>query len=408
YQYFFQSITFFVPIITICTLCILRKDKVDAREALLGLTLSLALNGVITNTIKIMVGRPRPDFFWRCYPNGIRTKDLECDGNPDVIMEGRKSFPSGHSSWAFSGLAYLSLYLCGKLHCFHGHGRGQGWRVCASLAPILGALAMALTRYSDYKHHWQGSGDNTCNAAGDDSDGGDDNGDGDDDDGDEDDVEVVMMMKMMMVMEMMVMMMVMMVLEMMMVKMLMMVVVEMMVMMMVVEMMMVMMMVLEMMMVKMLMMVVVEMMEMMMVMMVLEMMMVMVKMLMMVVVEMMVDGDDDGGVDGVGDDDGEDDDGDDGGDDGVGDDDGEDDDGGDDDGGVVDDDDITIGSILGLSIAITCYRQYYPALNKPHCDLPYTAFVPLKHIDEHGHSVLPLLASDVNKSNFHPAITKHL
>ncbi|XP_020912706.2 phospholipid phosphatase 5 [Exaiptasia diaphana] len=220
------SITFFVPLITICILCALRRDKVDAREALLGLSLSLALNGVITNTIKLMVGRPRPDFFWRCYPNGVPTKDLQCDGDPDTIIEGRKSFPSGHSSWAFSGLAYLSLYLCGKLHCFHGHGRGQGWRLCASLAPVLSALAMALTRYSDYKHHWQ---------------------------------------------------------------------------------------------------------------------------------------------------------------------------------------DITIGSILGLTIAIICYRQYYPALNKPHCDLPYTAFVPLKHIDDnHTQAILPLLASDANKSNFHPAITKHL
>ncbi|XP_031567000.1 phospholipid phosphatase 5-like [Actinia tenebrosa] len=220
------SIAIILPTIVICVLTTLRKDKVDAREALLGLSLSLALNGVITNTTKIMVGRPRPDYFWRCYPNGVPTKDLQCDGDPDVILEGRKSFPSGHSSWAFSGLAYLSLYLCGKLHCFHGHGRGQGWRLCVSLTPFLSALAIALTRYSDYKHHWQ---------------------------------------------------------------------------------------------------------------------------------------------------------------------------------------DITIGSFLGIGIAVICYRQYYPAINKPHCDLPYSAFAPLKHIDEQdGHPVLPLLASDANKSNFHPAITKHL
>ncbi|OWR42989.1 phospholipid phosphatase 5 [Danaus plexippus] len=148
------SIVLSVPCILSFIAWAVCNDCNDALEFLLAWSLSLGITGVTTDTVKLIVGRPRPDFFYRCFPDGVPTADLHCTGDPADVMEGRKSFPSGHSSMSFCSLGIASLWACGRL-CTVSRRRGEGGRVILTLAPLMLAGCIALSRTCDYHHHWQ-------------------------------------------------------------------------------------------------------------------------------------------------------------------------------------------------------------------------------------------------------------
>lgn len=83
------------------------KDRLwEMNCGILGLLLSQALAFVITQALKTTCGKPRPDLIDRCQP-APGSADLEpyglsnytiCTGNHDLIKDGFRSWPSGHSS----------------------------------------------------------------------------------------------------------------------------------------------------------------------------------------------------------------------------------------------------------------------------------------------------------------------
>lgn len=151
-----------VPAIAILATYTITRDVADLTAATMVVTLATPLNGVVTNVIKLCVGRPRPDFIYRCWPDGViprgglQASPLPCTGDQDDVKEGRKSFPSGHSSFSFVTWGFVFLYLSGKIGTFRCcSSPGPSHHLLLLLSTLLAPLVVALSRTADYHHHWQ-------------------------------------------------------------------------------------------------------------------------------------------------------------------------------------------------------------------------------------------------------------
>lgn len=149
------AMTTTVPMAVAVLMYRFHRDRRELSRALLGLWTSLAITFFLTNFVKLMIGRPRPNFVARCWPDG-QIRGIpgvpECSGDPHAAKEGRKSFPSGHSSLSFAGMGYLSFYLLGRLQPW-GDVTNAPWLLFVPALPSLVAAWVALTRIRDYWHH---------------------------------------------------------------------------------------------------------------------------------------------------------------------------------------------------------------------------------------------------------------
>ncbi|KAI7873058.1 phosphatidic acid phosphatase type 2/haloperoxidase [Spinellus fusiger] len=156
-------VCFLVPIATIACISLgMRRSLYDFHSGILGLCLGLSLTIMLTDIIKITAGRARPDMLDRCQPLLGATDPIlgltdytvcTTPANSAIMMDGFKSFPSGHSSFSFAGLGFLSFYLAGKIGLFDE--RGHTWKGFVFAAPLAGAALVAISRTRDYRHHWQ-------------------------------------------------------------------------------------------------------------------------------------------------------------------------------------------------------------------------------------------------------------
>ncbi|CAI4221407.1 unnamed protein product [Auanema sp. JU1783] len=123
--------------------------------------LGVCFNQVMVDIGKYTIGRHRPHFMDVCKPDkGYKTcttpdvyiTDYTCTSdNSKLVHEAQLSFYSGHSAFSFYAAWFTSLYLQARLY------RPLYSRL---LLPVIqfalfgGASYVALTRISDYKHHW--------------------------------------------------------------------------------------------------------------------------------------------------------------------------------------------------------------------------------------------------------------
>ncbi|XP_039628426.1 phosphatidic acid phosphatase type 2D [Polypterus senegalus] len=108
----------------------------------------------LTNMAKLTIGRLRPNFLTVCKPLvncsiGQYVDNYSCTGNASLEKEARKSFYSGHASFAMYTMLYLAFYLQAR---FTWHG-ARLLRPLVQFLLVMLALYTGLTRISDYKHH---------------------------------------------------------------------------------------------------------------------------------------------------------------------------------------------------------------------------------------------------------------
>ncbi|KAF7508194.1 hypothetical protein GJ744_009491 [Endocarpon pusillum] len=100
----------------------------------MGLGVSLAGTFMITQGLKDLVGKPRPDFLSRCDPDLSLVTQYAVSGlgkvvdnapimvdyricrnqSKFVLQDGFAAWPSGHASFSWAGMLYLTLFLCAK------------------------------------------------------------------------------------------------------------------------------------------------------------------------------------------------------------------------------------------------------------------------------------------------------
>ncbi|KAI9849131.1 MAG: hypothetical protein M1837_005361 [Sclerophora amabilis] len=153
-----------IAVILICQLRV--RSFWDVNNAVIGLLYSLINAAVFQVFLKWLIGGLRPHFLAVCKPeippNGIETGNglreifydrSICTGDRTQIDDSLESFPSGHTTAAFAGFVFLSLYLNAKLKVFANY-HPAFWKLIAVYAPILGATLIGGALTIDKFHNW--------------------------------------------------------------------------------------------------------------------------------------------------------------------------------------------------------------------------------------------------------------
>ncbi|KAF5357943.1 hypothetical protein D9756_001884 [Leucocoprinus leucothites] len=116
--------------------------------------------------VKWLIGGLRPHFLAVCQPrvsqgsalsgNGFASIMYDrsiCTGDKNLIDDSLESMPSGHSTAAWAGLLFLSLYFNAQLKVMSAHNPAY-WKMILFFAPLLGATLISGALTIDEFHNW--------------------------------------------------------------------------------------------------------------------------------------------------------------------------------------------------------------------------------------------------------------
>lgn len=159
-------LAFAIPFLFIMIMQARVRSFNDVNTAIMGLLYSLVTAAVFQVFIKWLIGGLRPHFLAVCKPNmsmanagtgrgfeGLLFDRSICTGREKDVNDALESMPSGHSTAAFAGLIYCSLYLNGKLKIFANY-RPQYWKFVLFYVPVLAAVLISSSLTIDHYHHW--------------------------------------------------------------------------------------------------------------------------------------------------------------------------------------------------------------------------------------------------------------
>lgn len=150
-----------IPCAVFIVAALLKKSNfVETHQLCLSCITAAAATGLCNQIIKIQVGRPRPSFLARCFPDGALAfvdpaaqplEPLCTQPDPDEVREAYQSFASGHCAYFTTGGIFLTLYFMRKASIFQGNCHTAS--LVISLVPVAAAGWVGLTRITDYAHH---------------------------------------------------------------------------------------------------------------------------------------------------------------------------------------------------------------------------------------------------------------
>jgi diacylglycerol diphosphate phosphatase/phosphatidate phosphatase len=161
--------SFFIPFAVFLICAIRVRSFWDLNNSILGVLYALIGAAVFQVFLKWLIGGLRPHFLAVCQPDMARVHaafagsgsgftsiyfrpDI-CTGDIKQIRDSLESFPSGHTTAAFAGFGFLSIYLNAKLKVFSNYHPAL-WKLIAVYAPILGATLIGGALTIDEFHNW--------------------------------------------------------------------------------------------------------------------------------------------------------------------------------------------------------------------------------------------------------------